>query len=337
MSSVLRMRIVMNFFSEMNMVKKQEVGILSGVWAWLLERYPPGIIVIHALAYMTSISVSMFLFSSEGLTFSYTREGMGIAVFFMFPLILRIVDEHKDFEIDLSLHPNRVLQRGDTSLLVLRNIAIGCAILQLGFCLFVDGGIGVVTCLWGCTMLYALLMGKEFFCGAWLEKRMILYAISHQLITPISIAWFCSIPTTPEYPPQGIWGFALLCLLGTFSYEISRKIRAPEEEREGLDSYTKSLGRWQAPLLVLLLFTGISSGASLWMQSVGLSGGLSVGFFIVNGMLFALCILCCIQFIRAPKKSWAKGMEALSGVMTLWIYGWILYSIYSMREMTWIS
>ena len=324
------------FCNEMNMEGKQEVGVLSGVWAWLMERYPPGIIVLHALAYMTCISVSMFLSSPDGLTYLYFREALGIIVFFMFPLILRIIDEHKDFETDLLLHPKRVLQRGDTTLPILRSIAIGCSVVQMAFCLFVDGGVGVVTCLWVCTMLYALLMGKEFFCGVWLEKRMMLYAISHQLITPLSVLWFCSISVTPELPSYEIWGFALLCLLGTFSYEISRKIRPPEDEREGLDSYTKALGKWQAPLLVLYVFGMMSSGTPLWMHSVGLTSGLGVGFFVVNGMIFALCALCCLQFIRTPKKSWAKGIEALSGVVILWVYGWILYSIFAMREVTWI-
>ena len=80
--------IVAIFFNEMNMEKKQEVGVLSGFWAWLLERYPPGIIVLHALAYMTCISVSMFLSAPDGLTYFYIREAVGIIVFFMFPLIL---------------------------------------------------------------------------------------------------------------------------------------------------------------------------------------------------------------------------------------------------------
>ncbi|MAA78914.1 MAG: prenyltransferase, partial [Deltaproteobacteria bacterium] len=86
---------------------------MRGIWLWMLERYPPGIIIVHALAYMTSVAVVQGLVS-ETIVFSYLREGLGILIFFMFPLILRIMDEHKDYESDCVLHPERVLQRGDT-------------------------------------------------------------------------------------------------------------------------------------------------------------------------------------------------------------------------------
>ena len=97
-------------------------------------------------------------------------------------------------------------------------------------------------------------MAKEFFCGEWLEKRMVLYAITHQLVTPISMLWICSVSISPSYPPLDIWGFLLTALFCTFSYEIGRKIRAPKDEEEGVDSYTKSIGLRMAPIVTAFLF-----------------------------------------------------------------------------------
>ena len=309
---------------------------MRGIWLWMLERYPPGIILVHALAYMTSIAVVQGLLS-DTIVFSYLRDGFGILVFFMFPLILRIMDEHKDYEADCVLHPDRVLQRGDTSLSTLKRLAVVCACIQLGYCLVVDGGIYVVTIMWAITMLYAILMAKEFFLGAWLQKRMMLYAISHQLITPISVVWFCSIATTPDLPPVDILGFALLGLLTTFAYELTRKIRPPEEERVGLDSYTKSLGSWQAPALALCIFVGIGAGTPFWLNHMRIPWDGMTGVILSSGALVGLCVFCSISFIRSPEKKWAKGMEAMSALMTLWMYGWILYTVLQASKVQWIS
>lgn len=309
---------------------------MKGIWLWMLERYPPGIILVHALAYMTSIAVVQGL-ASDTIIFSYLRDGVGILVFFMFPLTLRIMDEHKDYEADCVLHPDRVLQRGETSLSTLKKLAVVCACIQLGYCLVVDGGIYVVTIMWAITMLYAMLMAKEFFLGEWLQKRMMLYAISHQLITPISVVWFCSIATTPDLPPVDIWGFALLGLLTTFAYELTRKIRPPEEEREGLDSYTKSLGRWQAPVLAMLIFVAIGLGTPFWIYKMGIPWAGMPTTMVIDGILILLCGSCCAMFLERPEKKWAKGMEAMSALMTLWMYGRILYTVLQASEVQWIS
>ena len=308
---------------------------MKGVWLWMLERYPPGIIVVHALAYLTSIAVAQALLS-DSISFLYVRDGLGIVVFFLFPLILRIMDEHKDYETDCRLHPQRVLQRGDTSLFILRRVAWGAVIVQGAFCVYVDQGLGVVTLLWLATMLYAVLMAKEFFCGEWLQKRMMLYAISHQLITPLSVLWFCSMATTPALPPNKIWGYALLALLSTLAYELTRKIRPPEEEREGLDSYTKSLGSWQAPLLAMLIFIGIGLGTPYWLNHIGIPVETMTIMLGFNALWLILCLFFCLSFGRSPLRAWAKGMEAMSAVMTLWMYGWVLYALCQTKEVLWM-
>jgi hypothetical protein len=313
-------------------------GILSGIWMWMLERYPPAIVILHALVYITAVSVSAYLTGSDGTTIELNvyREIWGIFVFFSFPLVLRIIDEHKDFERDCITHPNRVLQRGDTSLEVLAKLGWGCAIFQAIYSLYVDNGLASVFIMWLATIGYSLLMAKEFFCGEWLEKRMVLYAITHQLVTPISMLWICSVSISPSYPSLDIWGFLLTALFCTFSYEIGRKIRAPKDEKEGVDSYTKSIGLRMAPIVTAFLFLGAAGVPVFWFEQIGLVEGLTNGLLVANGIVLLLCAGVCGLFVHDPQKKWAKSIEGGAAVMTLWVYGWIFYAISVASGVSWI-
>ena len=304
----------------------------------MLERYPPGIIILHGLVYLTAVAVSQYIQDPdiETIQWYYLRDGVGIYVFFLFPLILRIIDEHKDYEGDCLAHPDRVLQRGDTSLSILAKLAWISALIQACFSVYVDQGFGSVTMLWLATMGYGLLMAKEFFCGEWLEKRLMLYAITHQIITPISMLWICSVPISPGYPSSDIWGFAAMAFCCTFSYEIGRKIRAPADEREEVDSYTKALGLRAAPITALLFFAGATGIPIWWFPHIGLSGAISTVLLAINAFFFLLCASVCILFIRAPQKKWAKSIEGGSALLTLWVYAWVLYAILAEKELIWM-
>lgn len=323
----------------MNEQKKTvETKVFVGIWKWMLERYPPAIFVLHSLVYMTSISISTYIEtpSTTPLSFSFVREIFGSIAFFTFPLMLRIMDEHKDYEKDCETNPQRVLQRGETSLKILARLGWMCVCVQLLFSVYADQGFSSVSLFWLLTLGYSILMGKEFFCGAWLEKRMVLYAISHQLITPISMLWICSVPISPSFSSIKIWGFLLTALLCTFSYEIARKIRAPEDEQEGVDSYTKTMGLRTAPIVTLCLFAAATGLPIYYFDQIGLEQGVSTGLLCMDAIVFLLCTSVCVLFLLHPKKKWAKSMEAASGILTLWIYGWILYAVCMARDIIWM-
>jgi len=236
------------------------------------------------------------------------------------------MDEHKDFEKDSLAHPDRVLQRGIVTLSLLRKIGWASVIFQGAFCIWVDQGFKMVTITWLITMVYSLLMAKEFFCGQWLEKRMMLYAISHQAITPIFIIWISTIPLTPELPPKSIWGFCLLALFSSFAFEISRKLRGPEDEREGVDTYTKAIGVKCAPFLALSLILCQALFCPWWLDYVNIDSSLSLPWLIANGAVGLIAILPGFLFLKNPTTKLGKALEGTSALMTLWIYAWLLSS-----------
>ena len=122
----------------------------------------------------------------------------------------------------------------------------------------------------------------------------------------------------------------------TFSYEIGRKIRAPVDEREEVDSYTKALGLRAAPITALVFLAGAASIPIWWLQHIGLRNGITTNLLAINGFLFLLCASVCILFIRSPQKKWAKSIEGGSALLTLWVYAWVLYAILEDRGSIWM-
>ena len=92
---------------------------------------------------------------------------------------------------------------------------------------------------WG----WMLLMAFEFFVPAWLKARPFIYMVSHMLIMPA----IDLLVTGFEWLPHGA-APAGLALLLAFSFtngcvlEIGRKLWAPENEREGVESYSALMG-----------------------------------------------------------------------------------------------
>ena len=311
------------------------------LWGWMLERYPPFLLLLHSMVYCSSIWIASTI---QGFAnpFVLSRDLWGCLSLFLFPMVLRIMDEHKDYEQDLRLYPNRPVQRGLITLRELRVVAYFSCIIQLGFCLWADQGLGDCTLLWLITMLYALLMAKEFFCGEWLEKRMVLYAISHQAITPISMLWVTAAYSSQEPIPLQIWGLILIGLFGSFGYELSRKLKAPDDERPEIASYTQSIGAKAAPFLTGLLLACQGGFTLWWLGQISLStitlGGEGElanamtktlaptgAMYFIHIVLTFLCVLPFLIFLGKPTTKGAKLLEGMSALMTLWTYFLLLY------------
>jgi hypothetical protein len=139
--------------------------------------------------------------------------------------LLRLMDELKDYEKDLIVHPQRPLPRGvlkvETVAKVIRVAAVGMVVysglvaafsnLEAGICYFV-----VTVWLW--------LMFKEFYLGQWLVDRPLAYAISHQLIL-LPLCAFAVLTHDGERAYMASTWIYGSCVMGAFfSYEVCRKL-----------------------------------------------------------------------------------------------------------------
>ena len=140
---------------------------------------------------------------------------MGAIVVFCAFFHLRVFDEHKDFEEDIEHYPDRVLQRGVITLRDLR--LLGGAAIGTEIALSAVRGLPALTALL-LTLVFSLLMLREFFVGDWLKRHFLIYAMSHMLIMPLLALTVFSF-TTGRYPwqaPGWFWVYAFVGFFVTF-------------------------------------------------------------------------------------------------------------------------
>ena len=116
-------------------------------------------------------------------------------------MLLRIADEHKDFEEDSQFRPYRPVQRGLVTLKSLRIIGIVLIIIQIVLSICLDWRLlGMLALVY----LWFALMTLEFGIPKWLKKHPTWYLASHMIIMPFIDLYATSI----EWIPRG----------GTFSF-----------------------------------------------------------------------------------------------------------------------
>jgi len=222
---------------------------------------------------------------------------------------LRVFDDHKDYTDDSRYYPKRVLQKGVVTLHELK----------------IMGGIAIATefllgALWSTaslmsvlfTFCFSLLMFKECFAKDWLKRHFLIYAFTHMLIMPLFAIVIFSFATRrfPWEAPGWFWLYSFVGFFVAFNWEVSRKIRAPEEEMDGVNSYTKSFGTYGAAYLVLLIRV-IDTGL---VALVGYHLRVSPWFYIALVTLFAVCMIGFFQYRFRTTPKTARRMETYAGM-----------------------
>jgi hypothetical protein len=277
--------------------------------AYLAERFP---LIGNVLLIVSYFSSNQFLahvlvHPDDPMTYSW-RSLAGAAMLLCMFFHLRVFDEHKDFVEDSRHYPERILQRGLITLRDLRRLGAAAIILELALA----GWLGLPTLVAALlTIGFSVLMLKEFGVGPWLRRHFLLYAVSHMLIMPLFALTVFSVATGRFFweAPPWFWMYSFVGFFVTFNWEVSRKIRAPEQERDGIDSYTKVFGTYGAAYLVLLIRV-IDTGM---VALVGHHLGLALWFYGVLVALFAVCLVGFLQYRFQTNARTAKRMEWYAG------------------------
>jgi 4-hydroxybenzoate polyprenyltransferase len=98
--------------------------------------------------------------------------------------------------------------------------------------------------------------------------------------------------------------------------EFGRKLRAPADEEEGVQTYTALWGARRAPFywLGMLAATGVCAG--LAARPLGCAG--TVGVILIAW--FAVAAITVFRFRKSTPPRSGKRFELLSGVWTLTLY-----------------
>ena len=284
-------------------------------WIYQRERFP---------LFLNGLAILIFSLAAVGYGWVVSgRQGTpGLAVIlvsfsgsFIFFALMRIVDEFKDHEDDSRYRPYRAVPRGLVKLSELRAIGIFLAVAQFVLALAWSLQLFLLlVCIW----IYFLLMSREFFAPRWLKAHPVIYLLSHMVIMPL-IALFASAPAWLGHSvtAQELLLFLVLTFCVGMVGEIGRKIRAPEDEEFGVETYTALWGRITAVNLWLLgtLATALIAG---WSCRVFASDGF---FAPLLAVLFATTAVVGWRFIRMPNRVRARVIEAVSGLWTLISFG----------------
>ena len=277
--------------------------------AYLDERFPLMGNVLLIISYYSSNQFLAHALTHPGDPMSYSLRSLGGAVMLLCMFFhLRVFDEHKDYEEDCRHYPHRVLQSGLITLRDLRRLGFAAIAIELNLAVLLGWPVVVAAAL---AIGFSVLMLKEFFVGGWLRRHFLVYAISHMLIMPLFALVVLSV-ATGRYPWQAPPWFALYAFVGffvTFNWEVSRKIRSPDQEIDGVDSYTKVFGTYGAAYVVLLIRV-IDTGL---VALVGHHLGVAKWFYAALVLLFAVCLTGFLQYRFHTNAKTAKRMEIYAG------------------------
>jgi hypothetical protein len=117
-------------------------------------------------------------------------------------------------------------------------------------------------------------------------------------------------------PQSGLWLFLAVTFLNGTVLEIGRKIRAPEDERPRVDSYTRIWGVRAAPAIWLGVLG--ATAATAWLAARYTGVGLGTAALLLTFALIA--VLPALGFLRTQSGAWARRIETASGLWILAIY-----------------
>lgn len=260
---------------------------MKNFWAYLQERFPLQANGVLIVSYFSAnyLLARGALWTGEALQISWRFPAGCIVLLFMF-FHIRIIDEHKDYEQDLIVHPNRVLSRGLVTLTQLRRIGLGvvAAELVLSYAL---GLPAFVLCL--ILLVISWLIYKEFYIGEALSRHLLWNALLHMLVMPLYSLFVFTVATGlfPTAAPEVVLLYAWVSYGVGLGYELARKTRAPQDERPGLITYSAVMGPYPAAgaALLALLFSGVIS--------------LMVGFLLHFGVWYHVTVAILLLIVAA--------------------------------------
>lgn len=204
------------------------------------ERFPLGTHVPAAALFFFAAFLTAK--GTNGLPPLIGWEGLaGVATFLLVLFHLRVMDEFKDQVHDARYYPTRPVPRGVISLAELRRLGFAAVGVQIA--LNVAFGLPVLAA-YAAVLGFSLLMLKEGFQGPRLRQNVLVYAVSHMPVVPLMAAYAYALAISPrsQFVQPSFGWFLALCFSLSLLLEVVRKVHVPNEEREGVDTYSKLLG-----------------------------------------------------------------------------------------------
>lgn len=305
--------------------KEKKYNIFQRLYVYQKERFP---IVTFAL-YILCIVIGVFFITDAYAakesgrflknsveTIFYNRDyfkmiPMFIVGFLQF-FMVRVIDEHKDFEEDSKFRNYRPVPRGLISLRVLKVLFVISFIAQF-----------LITTLWGGSLLLlvilwcaVLLLANDFFIKDFIDRHILVGVILDEAIMPVLallMASFC-VEEHLLFYLLGNTGFIYLVYLTyviSWIVELARKIRCKKDEEKGVKTYTQVFG---IPKAVLLL--GLFEMFAYMLQTTLLNRNYDTDCLFI----FLTVMVINVLFVLTENRFFSKLVELAANVYIIIVY-----------------
>ncbi len=278
-------------------------GFITRIGIYLKEMFPiPQRIIYSMLMYISFVIIASKIHSVT-LDAASPIHLIGIVNVFTILLILRLMDELKDKDLDEDLFSERPLPSGRV-----RESDISFSLIAL-IVLFITINVFNWVTLFAALMVlcYTLLMFRYFFIPKILRKYLLLNLATHNPVIPIIIIFLWIMFGAQNDLPLNslinqysvllvVWFWSLF-----FSWEITRKIKSPEEENEYV-TYSQIFGFIGAVIIAAVVQT------LTYIISIHffLIFNLSWLYFLTVTFAYIIVISGHVRFIHTPNSSTSK-------------------------------
>lgn len=275
----------------MNFIKKW--------YTYQKERFP---IATYGL-YILCLSFAAFFYNTKMLEIE-SNVGVFITMFvvaFLQFLMVRIIDEFKDYEEDKKYRPYRPVPRGLIKLKELRTLFVICILIQFVLTLIVNPfSLIFLLVLW----IMFILMTKSFFMKKLVDKHILLEVALDEILLPTLMLYLSSFI---KLDITILWRLLLLSYVVSWIIEIARKVRCKKDEEKGVKTYTAVFGIPKATILLSVLEL-ILTILRLFLPGEPLMNVAQIGLII----LFIGTIIVNVLFTQKKTRKFAKAVEYLA-------------------------
>ena len=311
----------------------ENMNFLKKWYTYQKERFP---VLIYGL-YVFAIAFAVFCYCNHyfsieyirifnntenyliGASAPYNKEWILLLPMFIVALLqflmVRIVDEFKDYEEDCKFRAYRPVPRGLISLKELKILFIICAILQIIITYFVSPiAILYLIILW----IFFAIMSNGFFVKKFIEKHILVEVALDELMMPVLTLYLSRFvrfinPIHSFYSYidiKNIWRLLLMSYIISCIVEIARKVRCREDEEVGVKTYTAVFGIKKAILILFVLETLLMMINNLILKCP----------FYIGFVIYTIVALINLIFVIKQNKVFSKLVELAANIYVLIAY-----------------
>lgn len=254
----------------------------------IIPRFILAIIYFYEIYFVLLLNVGIVKFEIG------MQEWVGTFTIFAFLMILRIADDFKDYELDKRLFPERALPSGRVTKRDLSIALAGIVIVSMLLNVVFMNNIGWFLFLY----IYGTLMALWFFQKNKIQSSLPLALVTHNPVMMVLNIYIITFVCYKYQLPLLSWPTILLAFTMYFPsliWEVSRKIRAPQDETEYV-TYSKIFPYQKATRFVqiLTLLDIVTNVILLWNIS-----RIGVAILVLNVGWMTLQFQ---QFIKNPTR-----------------------------------